>query len=277
MIKSTRARNALASTPPQETTEAYLAVLDELSFVKQTGFARSVNDPLYFMTTFCGLEDRSALRDVVNGLVEHEQLMVKHPRAIGMTTTAVAHTLWKALFHPNQSILFAAVNSRMAVDAQRQFLEMYEGAIFRGKPELIRQSCQSFSFSNGTVVRFAGTSGAMACGLSLDMLVFDNFAANRYEMQNAALFQCVPALKSGATFLFASTPSSGQDVFSRAWAIFPHKLELGFHQLPEATQEYFRAHRLSLGLDAYWTECLGNFAHGELYESLKKANSFPFK
>jgi len=248
---------------------------------QEAELTRCQHDPVYFITEYCRLENRSALRDVVMGLEENKRIVVKHPRQIGITSTSLAYALWKAMFQPNQTILFATVNSMMACTAHLQFGAMYDALPIWLKVPLHHRNRHLYNLANSSVVTFTAMSERLAKGQRLDLLILDSFALNRQELKEAVWWLSLPVIsRDDAQLLVASTPCNSQDMFAEIWRQakaghpFLHPVELSFHQLPEATQDRFRDQRLAFGVEAFWRECLGNFTHGELYQALVKTNAF---
>ena len=169
------------------------------------------------------------------------------PRQTGKSTSAAGYLLWKAMFHPDSTILIAAHKYTGSQEIMQRIRYAYELC-----PNHIRAGVTSYNkgnldFENGSRIVSTTTTENTGRGMSISLLYADEFAFVRPGIAKEFWTSISPTLSTGGKAIITSTPNSDEDQFALLWK-GANKCEDEFGNPTELGSNGFRAYR------SYWNE-----------------------
>ena len=190
-------------------------------------YVKCAQDPIYFakyikiITLDEGLvpfEMYDFQKDMIRSFHENRFVIVKCPRQVGKTTTAVAFLLWTILFKDSQSIAVLANRSKTAIGILGKLQLAYENL-----PQWIQQGVVEWNKSrieleNGSVIIADSTSSAASRSGSFNIVFLDEFAFVPSNIASEFITSVYPVITAGTKtkILMVSTPN-GMNLFYKYW------------------------------------------------------------
>jgi hypothetical protein len=139
-----------------------------------------------------GIYHSSRISDIVNS------------RQVGMTWTTVAYVLWYAMFKDNARIAVLCNNETSASEFNRRFRFMYDNLPDWMRQPLVYCNKQHISFVNGSSVFTRGASACALRGMSLSLLVLQDFAYVPNHVVDEVITSAYPLISIGCNFIMCS-------------------------------------------------------------------------
>ena len=163
------------------------------------------------------------------------------PRRTGKTTTAAGYLLWRAMFHPDSTILIAAHKYTGAQEIMQRIRYAYELC-----PDYIRAGVVSYNkgsidFENGSRIVSQTTTETTGRGMSITLLYCDEFAFVRPTIAREFWTSISPTLSTGGQAIITSTPNSDEDQFAFIWK-----------QANKSVDEYGNPTNNGLGINGFY-------------------------
>ena len=163
------------------------------------------------------------------------------PRQTGKTTTAAGYLLWRAMFHPDSTILIAAHKYTGAQEIMQRIRYAYELC-----PDYIRAGVVSYNkgsidFENGSRIVSQTTTETTGRGMSITLLYCDEFAFVRPTIAREFWTSISPTLSTGGQAIITSTPNSDEDQFAFIWK-----------QANKSVDEYGNPTKNGLGINGFY-------------------------
>lgn len=188
---------------------------------------KCAQDPLYFMRTYMKVLHpvRGAIpfdlypyqERAVKGFLENRKTIVKCGRQMGKTTIIAAYILWFACFNFEKYVLVASKDNDAAMDVMDRVRFGYEEL-----PHWLKPGCQYFNkheivFDNNSSIKSSATTENTGRGRSVSLLMLDELAFVKPEIQVGMWASLAPTLSTGGSCIVSSTPNGDQDLFANLW------------------------------------------------------------
>ena len=188
---------------------------------------RCADDPVYFMRTYMKVmhPTRGAIpfdlypyqERAVKSFRENKDTIVMMGRQQGKTTVIAAYLLWFACFHFEKYILVASKDNDAALDVMGRIRFGYEELPFWLKPGCLYFNRHEISFDNNSTIKSSATTENTGRGRSVSLLMLDELAFVKREIQMAMWASLAPTLSTGGSCIISSTPNGDQDLFATLW------------------------------------------------------------
>ena len=211
-------------------------------------YVKCSKDPIYFakwiniITLDDGLvpfQMYDFQKDMISTFHDNRFVIVKCPRQVGKTTTAVAYLLWAILFKDSQNVAVLANRSKTAIGILGKLQLAYENL-----PQWLQQGVVEWNKSrveleNGSVIVADSTSSAAARSGSFNIVFLDEFAFVPSNIASEFITSVYPVITAGTKtkILMVSTPN-GMNLFYKMWNDAVHKrnnyvpFEIHWSQVP---------------------------------------------
>lgn len=138
-----------------------------------------LRDPVYFINNFVRVRgetitlNRNQL-EWVQDTYESQISRYGDERQTGRTTVSTAYSLWKAIFHTNQLVIFVAPNNNMSRYVRELFVDMLNSLPNWMQPDTLENNYRCLKMTNASTVLFqnAGSPGFLR-GFSPTLVVHD--------------------------------------------------------------------------------------------------------
>lgn len=224
---------------------------------------RCKDDPLYFISNFVRIPTNGQLypialyelqKTLVNQLIAHNQLIVKHPRHAGISLMAMAFLVWEVLFRADEPRVVLAPNSVMARQAYEQFRSLLGGVPHWLSSAVASSVNMSLVLMNGSVIYFAAANSNLHYTMTPASIYFTDFAYFDVNVANIVWAQHINSINRGSRIFIHSTPNTGIDLFAQLWSkttfgVPPlHAHGIGYWDLPHASQAKWDANVQTMGI-----------------------------
>jgi hypothetical protein len=150
--------------------------------------------------------------------VEHEDHVYYTNGILSHNTTVIAaFLLWFACFNLDKYILVASKDNDAAMDVLGRIRFSYEELPMWLKPGATLFNQHTVSFDNGSTIRSQATTENTGRGRSVSLLMIDELAFVRQEIQSAMWASLAPTLSTGGKCIISSTPNGDQELFAQLW------------------------------------------------------------
>ena len=219
--------------------------------------ADPVTGPMYFMDHFFYIQHPIKGKMLYHPYEYQRRLIESYhnnrfsismmPRQTGKSTSAAGYLLWKAMFHPDSTILIAAHKYTGSQEIMQRIRYAYELC-----PDYIRAGVTSYNkgnldFENGSRIVSTTTTENTGRGMSISLLYADEFAFVRPGIAKEFWTSISPTLATGGKAIITSTPNSDEDQFALLWK-GANKCEDEFGTPTDLGINGFKAYR------SYWNE-----------------------
>ena len=243
--------STLVKTPYKKT-----AFTDE-QLAEFVACADPVTGPMYFMDHFFHIQHPIKGKMLYHPYDYQKRLIDTYhnnrfsismmPRQTGKSTSAAGYLLWKAMFHPDSTILIAAHKYTGSQEIMQRIRYAYELC-----PDHIRAGVTSYNkgnldFENGSRIVSTTTTENTGRGMSISLLYCDEFAFVRPGIAREFWTSISPTLATGGKAIITSTPNSDEDQFALLWK-GANKCEDEFGNPTDLGINGFKAYR------SYWNE-----------------------
>ena len=217
-------------------------------------YIKCSQDPIYFtkyiniITLDEGLvpfEMYDFQKDMIRTFHENRFVIVKCPRQVGKTTTAVAYLLWAILFKDSQSIAVLANRGGTARSILGKLQLAYENLPMWLQQGVVEWNKGRIELENGSVIIADSTSSAASRSGSFNIVFLDEFAFVPSNIASEFITSVYPVITAGTKtkILMVSTPN-GMNLFYKYWNDAVNKknnyvpFEIHWSQVPGRNEEW---------------------------------------
>jgi len=190
-------------------------------------YVKCVRDPIYFskyikiITLDEGLvpfQMYDFQKDMIRTFHDNRFVIVKCPRQVGKTTTAVAYLLWSILFQDSQTIAVLANRSKTAIGILGKLQLAYENLPQWLQQGVVEWNKSRIELENGSVIIADSTSSAASRSGSFNIVFLDEFAFVPSNIASEFITSVYPVITAGTKtkILMVSTPN-GMNLFYKYW------------------------------------------------------------
>jgi hypothetical protein len=191
-------------------------------------YIKCSKDPVYFSENYIKIVnvDRGLMpfemwdfqKDMIRTYHENRFSIVKCPRQVGKTTTAVGYLLWLTLFTDSQNIAVLANKGSLAQDILAKYQLAYENLPMWLQQGVVVWNKRNVELENGSKIIAAATSSSAVRGGSFNLVFLDEFAFVPANMAHEFFNSVYPVISSGKTtkIIIVSTPN-GMNMFYKLW------------------------------------------------------------
>ncbi len=234
-------------------------------------YVKCARDPIYFIRTYAkivSLDDGVVPFDpfpyqerMIKAIHENKNTLGKLFRQAGKSTIVAAYFAWYVLFNDNKTAVILANKQAIAIEifGRVQF-------IIESLPQWLQQGVEewnkkSFKLENGSRCIAAATSASAVRGMSVNLLLLDEFAHLGPNLADEFIASVFPTLSSSESskLVIISTPN-GLNHYHKLWVEAANgnndfkTVEGKWQENPKRTQEWAEAQRKKLGEVKYRQE-----------------------
>ena len=190
-------------------------------------YKKCMESPVYFARTYVkviSLDDGLVPFDLYpyqekmfNHFTNNRFSIVLACRQSGKSISSVVYLLWYAIFHPEKTIAILANKGAVAREMLARVTLALENLPFFLQPGCKALNKGSVEFSNNSKIIAAATSGSSIRGLSINLLMLDEFAF--IENDGQFYTSTYPVVSSGkdTQIIITSTANGVGNVFHKLW------------------------------------------------------------
>jgi len=191
-------------------------------------YVRCAKDPIYFITNYVKIInlDRGLVpfvpfpyqKNLIQTLADNRFVVAKCPRQCGKSTTLIAFLLHQILFTPELTVAVLANKQTTARELLGRLKLAYEHLPKWLQQGVLEWNKGSILLENNSKVIASATSGAAIRGLSINMLLLDEFAFLPNNIANEFFTSVYPTISSGEnTKIFIVSTPKGLNLFHSIW------------------------------------------------------------
>lgn len=201
----------------------------EYKFTKEQveEYLKCAADPIYFSKYINIISlDRGLVpfamydfqKDMMRTFNDNRFVIVKCPRQVGKTTTAVAYLLWTVLFKDSQNIAVLANKGQTARDILGKLQLAYENLPMWLQQGVVEWNKGRIELENSSVIVANSTSSSAARSGAYNIVFLDEFAFVPGNVAYDFITSVYPVITSGTKtkILMVSTPN-GMNLFYKMW------------------------------------------------------------
>lgn len=201
----------------------------EYKFTKEQveEYLKCAADPIYFSKYISIISlDRGLVpfamydfqKDMMRTFNDNRFVIVKCPRQVGKTTTAVAYLLWTVLFKDSQNIAVLANKGQTARDILGKLQLAYENLPMWLQQGVVEWNKGRIELENSSVIVANSTSSSAARSGAYNIVFLDEFAFVPGNVAYDFITSVYPVITSGTKtkILMVSTPN-GMNLFYKMW------------------------------------------------------------
>ena len=157
-------------------------------------------------------------KDMIKTFNENRFVIVKCPRQVGKTTTAVAYLLWVILFQDAQNIAILANKGKTSRDILGKLQLAYENLPIWLQQGVVEWNKGKIELENDSKITADSTSSSAARSGSYNIVFLDEFAFVPSNIAHEFMASVYPVITSGTRtkILMVSTPN-GMNLFYKMW------------------------------------------------------------
>lgn len=184
-------------------------------------------DPVYFARTFIKVQHptRGAIPlnlydyqvRAIEGFLKNRWCILKCGRQMGKTTVIAIYLLWFACFNKDKNLLVASKDNAGAMDIMDRIRYAYEELPNWLKPGVKAYNRHSIEFDNNSTIRSVSTTENTGRGKSISLLMLDELAFVRTNIQAGMWSALAPTLSTGGSCIISSTPNGDSELFATLW------------------------------------------------------------
>lgn len=184
-------------------------------------------DPVYFAKTFVKVQHptRGAIPlelydyqvRAIEGFLQNRWCILKCGRQMGKTTVIAIYLLWFACFNKDKNLLVASKDNSGAMDIMDRLRFAYEELPNWLKPGVKAYNRHSIEFDNNSTIRSVSTTENTGRGKSISLLMLDELAFVRTNIQAGMWSALAPTLSTGGSCIISSTPNGDSELFATLW------------------------------------------------------------
>lgn len=184
-------------------------------------------------------------KDMIRTFDENRFVIVKCPRQVGKTTTAITYLLWTILFKPAQNIAILANKGKTANDILGKLQLAYESLPMWMQQGVVEWNKGRIELENKSVIISNSTSSSAARSGAYNIVFLDEFAFVPSNIAYDFITSVYPVITSGTKtkILMVSTPN-GMNLFYKMWEDAKAKrsnyvpFEIHWSQVPGRDQDW---------------------------------------
>ncbi|MGZ8924268.1 MAG: terminase large subunit domain-containing protein [Nitrososphaeraceae archaeon] len=190
---------------------------------------KCAEDPIYFIKHYCQIQHPTKgsipfdlypyQERMIRAFHEHQLVITLASRQVGKSQCSAAYILWYAMFNFEKTVLIAANKNDLAMETIYRIRFMYEHLPHWIKPGLTEDGWNkhNIGFDNGSRIISTATSENAGRGMSISLLMLDEFAFVRDTVQEEFWTSMSPTLATGGSCIIASTPNGDSNLFAQLW------------------------------------------------------------
>lgn len=201
---------------------------------------KCAHDPIYFMKTYMKVmhPKRGAVpfilydyqEEAIRSFLNNTKTILMMGRQQGKTTVIAAFLLWYAIFNGGaveqaasesddngKYILVASKDNDAAIDVLSRIKYSYTELPMWLKPGAIKFNEHEVVFDNGSTIKSQATTENTGRGRSVSLLMIDELAFVKSEIQQKMWTSLRPTLSTGGKCIISSTPNGDKELFSTLW------------------------------------------------------------
>jgi len=157
-------------------------------------------------------------KDMIKTFDENRFVIVKCPRQVGKTTTAITYLLWTVLFKSAQNIAILANKGKTANDILGKLQLAYEALPMWMQQGVVEWNKGRIELENKSVIISNSTSSSAARSGAYNIVFLDEFAFVPSNIAYDFITSVYPVITSGTKtkILMVSTPN-GMNLFYKMW------------------------------------------------------------
>ena len=157
-------------------------------------------------------------KDMIKVFNENRFVIVKCPRQVGKTTTAVAYLLWVILFQDAQNIAILANKGKTSRDILAKLQLAYENLPIWLQQGVVEWNKGKIELENDSKITADSTSSSAARSGSYNIVFLDEFAFVPSNIAYEFMASVYPVITSGTRtkILMVSTPN-GMNLYYKMW------------------------------------------------------------
>jgi len=190
-------------------------------------YVKCAQDPIYFtkyiniITLDEGLVPFNMYdfqKDMINTFHDNRFSIVKCPRQVGKTTTAVAYLLWTILFKDSQTVAVLANRGGTARSILGKLQLAYENLPMWLQQGVVEWNKGRIELENGSVIVADSTSSSASRSGSFNIVFLDEFAFVPSNIAYDFITSVYPVITAGTKtkIIIVSTPN-GMNLFYKIW------------------------------------------------------------
>jgi Terminase large subunit, T4likevirus-type, N-terminal/Terminase RNaseH-like domain len=184
-------------------------------------------------------------KDMIKTFDDNRFVIVKCPRQVGKTTTAVTYLLWTVLFKSAQNIAILANKGKTANDILGKLQLAYEALPMWMQQGVVEWNKGRIELENKSVIISNSTSSSAARSGAYNIVFLDEFAFVPSNIAYDFITSVYPVITSGTKtkIIMVSTPN-GMNLFYKMWMDAKEKrsnyvpFEVHWSQVPGRTQDW---------------------------------------
>jgi len=184
-------------------------------------------------------------KDMIRTFNENRFVIVKCPRQVGKTTTAIAYLLWVILFQDAQNIAILANKGKTSRDILGKLQLAYENLPIWLQQGVVEWNKGKIELENDSKITADSTSSSAARSGSYNIVFLDEFAFVPSNIAYEFMASVYPVITSGTKtkILMVSTPN-GMNLYYKMWMDAVEKrsnyvpFEIHWSQVPGRDQEW---------------------------------------
>ena len=184
-------------------------------------------------------------KDMIKTFNDNRFVIVKCPRQVGKTTTAVAYLLWVILFQDAQNIAILANKGKTSRDILGKLQLAYENLPIWLQQGVVEWNKGKIELENDSKITADSTSSSAARSGSYNIVFLDEFAFVPSNIAHEFMASVYPVITSGTNtkILMVSTPN-GMNLFYKMWEDAKQKrsnyvpFEIHWSQVPGRDQTW---------------------------------------
>lgn len=157
--------------------------------------------------------------ELVVSMTQKKRLIVLATRQCGKSTSYSMYVLWYCITNKDKAILICANKQKTSKDILARIKLAYEMLPSWLKPGVVTWNTQSIEFSNGCKVTAEATSQSSGRGGSINMLILDEFAFLKPNLQEGFMSSVFPVVSSSknSQIIIVSTPNGMNNEYYKIW------------------------------------------------------------
>ena len=190
-------------------------------------YKKCAQDPIYFSkyVTIISLDKGYVpfnmydfQKDMIKKFDQNRFVIVKCPRQVGKTTTAVTYLLHTILFKPAQKVAILANKGKTSGDILGKLQLAYENLPMWLQQGVVEWNKRSIELENGSIIIADSTSSSAARSGAYNIVFLDEFAFVPSNIAHDFITSVYPVITSGTQtkIIIVSTPN-GMNLFYKMW------------------------------------------------------------
>lgn len=152
-------------------------------------------------------------KNYLKSLVYSKGTLTVHARQMGMSTMNNIYSMWYSFFHCNRRIMYACPKQTNAFCCSDKFKVAYENMPEFLKPSVKVYQKRCIEFDNGSSILYSNISENSLHGLTVNVLIVDDFAFVQPETSEKFWYTARPHLRTGGKIIVNSSANKREGKF----------------------------------------------------------------